>query len=258
MYPILHFRIANIAQVFIPTYSLFASIGLFFFMITLYVRLKEIEFPFRNYLLLVFCMVVGVGIGSKTLFFLTKLPDVFSDFSFNKMVETLITSGFVFYGGLFGALVALKVFALISHISFSRLSAIASPAFPLFHAWGRIGCLFAGCCYGKPATWGIALQKEPDVFRIPIQLIESCCLLIIFLLLLYLDRKPKYRSSLMKVYLLSYAICRFILEFFRGDEIRGIWFGLSTSQWISLFILVWLLGSFFYLPMTKRSIHWHC
>lgn len=253
MYPLLHFHIANIAQISISTYSLFACIGLFFFMLMLYVRVKEIDLSFQAYLILVFCMVVGAGIGSKALFFLTKLPDVFSDFSFVNLTKTLITSGFVFYGGLFGALAASKLFSHMFHIPFSQLSIIIAPALPLFHAWGRIGCLFAGCCYGKVATWGVVFQKDPNVLRIPIQLIESCCLLIIFFFLLYLDRKPQYRLSLMKVYLLSYAICRFILEFFRGDEIRGIWFGLSTSQWISLFILAWLIGSFCYNSTAKQD-----
>ena len=53
--------------------------------------------------------------------------------------------------------------------------------FAAFHMFGRIGCFFAGCCYGKEANWGFALENEPEILRIPIQLIESGCIFIILL-----------------------------------------------------------------------------
>ena len=75
-----------------------------------------------------------------------------------------------------------------------------------------------------------------DVCRLPVQLIESVCNLLIFLLIFYLFQKRIMEKRLIFLYMLIYPVVRFTLEFFRGDEIRGFVFGLSTSQWISIFL----------------------
>ncbi len=69
-----------------------------------------------------------------------------------------------------------------------------------------------------------------------VQLIESGCNLLIFLLIFYLFQKRIMEKRLIFLYMLIYPVVRFTLEFFRGDEIRGFVFGLSTSQWISIFL----------------------
>lgn len=206
-------------------------------MLFVYFRIQRLQLDFRDFLLMLLCMAVGVGLGSKALFVVTKLPEILNDFSIARTLYIVVTSGFVFYGGLAGAILGLYCFSRYKRQSFRALSQIVVPGFPLFHFWGRLGCFFAGCCYGKEASWGIPMAKEPDVPRIPVQLFEAGCILAIFLLLLWLERASKGEAPMLTVYLLTYALCRFILEFFRGDAVRGIWLGLSTSQWISLFIL---------------------
>ncbi len=242
MYPVIHIPFFGILTFHFPAYALFAFAGLLFLMLFLYFRVKQISMDFRMFLLMILCMAVGVGIGSKALFVVTKLPEILNDFSPARALYIVITSGFVFYGGLLGAILGLYLFGRCQHLSFHTLSQIVAPGFPLFHFWGRLGCFFAGCCYGKEAAWGIPMEKEPDIPRIPIQLFEACCVLLIFLLLLWLERVFKGEAPLLNVYLLLYALCRFILEFFRGDTVRGIWRGLSTSQWISLFIVLILFA----------------
>ena len=74
--------------------------------------------------------------------------------------------------------------------------------------------------------------------RVPTQLIESVSEFSLFIILLIIERK-KNDTDLLRIYLVAYAVIRFINEFFRGDEIRGVFLGLSTSQWISLMILVY-------------------
>ena len=143
-----------------------------------------------------------------------------------------------------------KVFRLNGQTFLDQIA----PAFLLFHFWGRIGCFFAGCCYGKPADWGIAMQQTPDVPRIPIQLIETGCLLVIFTGLLLLQRRRSHAPAL-RIYLISYAVCRFALEFFRGDELRGIWLGRSTSQWISLAIILYFALAALLTDMNHRIHH---
>lgn len=238
---IFEITIPQIIHITIPAYALFTFVGLFCMMLFLYFRVQKIELSFALFLVLIAFMIIGVGIGSKFLFVLTKLPDILSDFSIGKTLHIIIISGFVFYGGLFGAIIGLWLFSKAFKLSFSVLSDIVSPGFPLFHLWGRIGCFFAGCCYGKEASWGFALQDEPNVLRIPIQLFESFFLLCIFLILIGLEKREHRSAPLLYAYLFLYSICRFVLEFYRGDEVRGIWFGLSTSQWISIGIFVYII-----------------
>lgn len=238
---IFEITIPQIIHITIPAYALFAFVGLFCMMLFLYFRVQKIELSFAHFLALIAFMAIGVGIGSKFLFILTKLPDILSDFSIGRTLHIIIISGFVFYGGLLGAIIGLWLFSKVFQVPFLVLADIVAPGFPLFHLWGRIGCFFAGCCYRKEASWGFALQDEPNVLRIPIQLFESFFLLCIFLILIGLEKRVHKGTTLLHTYLFLYSICRFALEFYRGDEVRGIWFGLSTSQWISIGIFIYII-----------------
>lgn len=255
MCPVIHVPLFGIVTFQFPAYALFAFVGLLFLMLLLYFRVRQISMEFRTFLLMILCMAVGVGVGSKALFVVTKLPEILSDFSLGRSLYIVITSGFVFYGGLLGAILGLYLFSRYQHLPFHTLAQIAAPGFPLFHFWGRLGCFFAGCCYGKEAAWGIPLAKEPEIPRIPIQLFEVCCILAIFLLLLWLEWAFRGEVPLLTVYLAIYAICRFVLEFFRGDTVRGIWLGLSTSQWVSLLILLVLLVRKIVQKRKRRGDH---
>lgn len=245
MYP--HF------EIIIPAYALFTCIGLFFMMLAIYYRSKKLQISFESFLLLMGILAAGAVLGSKCLFIITQIPQIIDNFSIHKTIVIIIRSGFVFYGGLFGAIFGAWLFARYNHFKVQDLMNVITPGFAIFHVFGRMGCFFGGCCYGKIATRGIALYDEPGVLRIPIQLIESGCILLIFIVLLYIDKKIK-NISLLSVYLAMYAICRFVLEFFRGDAIRGIWWGISTSQIISLLILLALLIRFIFKrkPMKKN------
>ena len=115
------------------------------------------------------------------------------------------------------------------------------PCIPLGHAIGRVGCLFAGCCYGLPYNGIGAIHLNPvgithPVF--PVQLLEAVLNLILSGCLLLYSRKKPSGYSLLFLYLICYAVIRFLLEFLRGDQIRGLFIGLSTSQWISLLMLL--------------------
>ena len=105
----------------------------------------------------------------------------------------------------------------------------------------------AGCCYGIESKVGFTVHGNTvnpsinGVNRFPVQLVEALCNLLIFILLFVLHRKGKFKNRLLVVYFFVYPVVRFILEFFRGDEIRGFIFGLSTSQIISILLFVFAL-----------------
>ena len=202
-------------------------------MMIIYIRKRRILFS--EYLILIGSMVLGAALGSKLLFFITQIPDIIAYFSIEYLFYKIITGGFVFYGGLFGAILGCCIFARTKKYNVAEMLNLVAPGYAIFHVFGRIGCFFAGCCYGKPANWGFALWSEPEVLRIPVQLIESAFLLCLVFVLLRREKTGK--TDLFRIYIISYAVFRFFIEFWRGDTIRGIWWGLSTSQIISLIIL---------------------
>ena len=227
-----------ILKISVSTFSLFGTVGLLTAALFLYTRAEEYDIGFKNFLILGLMGVVFAFIFSRIIFVISQIPNTSEDFSINKSIQWLFTGGIVFYGGLIGFLFSVilfcKIFKKDKTVYFSWLT----PAIPLFHMFARIGCLMGGCCYGIESSWGIVLAADPGVVRLPVQLFESICNLFILITLLLYQSKHKVSKYTLYIYLFLYSICRFILEFFRGDAVRGIWLFLSTSQIISLIMLV--------------------
>ena len=150
-------------------------------------------------------------------------------------------SGGVFYGGLIGGLLAAGLYVRKYKLDFRDLTDIVVPSVLLFHACGRVGCFFAGCCYGVEAPWGIVFTQSigaPNgVPLVPVQLFEAGFNLLLMAAMLILKPERKRPGLLLPLYLMAYAAARFTLEFFRGDAGRGVLL-LSTSQWISLLVIL--------------------
>ena len=167
-------------------------------------------------------------------------------------------SGIVFYGGLLGyfGMMWLLFWKLLPK---KRLAwDIVAVSTPLFHAFARIGCYFGhevirGELVWRPCCYGIRMENAFCSHfwdsRFPTQLFESGFNFLLFgvlLALLLKDREEKRRGSLIRIYLIAYAAFRFLIEFLRGDEVRGGYGAFSFSQVVSMFILfgvalAWLL-----------------
>ena len=113
------------------------------------------------------------------------------------------------------------------------------------HVIGRLGCFFAGCCHGRATDmpWGVRFTSgavDPALRGVPVhptQLYEAFCELVLFTVLIRLAPRRRFDGQLALTYALSYSVIRFVIEFFRGDPVRGFVFGvLSTSQFLSLLI----------------------
>lgn len=219
----------------IPTYSLMAGIGGFLALILLYLRAGKFLISFSTFLQIMIVSVFGIFVGSKLLFAFTQIPWLVNNFSFENLILLIPRSGYVFYGGLLGMLLSVRIFVKMKGLSPQITSIYLAPAIPLFHAFGRIGCFLSGCCYGKELESPIELF-DITIYRIPVQLLESAYEFILFGVIIVVSRKKK-DINVLKLYLVLYAAFRFIIEFFRGDIVRGIFLGISTSQWISIIIL---------------------
>lgn len=187
----------------------------------------------------------GMLIGAKLLALITEIPFMIEFhekiFSSVESFAVFFLGGWVFYGGLIGGLVGAWMFCRRWKVDFGAVCDISAPAIPLFHAFGRVGCFLSGCCHGIKWAGGIAFTEAiaaPNgVPLFPVQLVEAGCNLILCVVLSLLRKRFRRSGTLMCVYLVSYAVIRFALEFLRGDAIRGV-FLLSTSQWISAAIVV--------------------
>ena len=204
----------------------------------LYRRRIILNFTLRILIEYLIACSICAFVLSRILFVIALIPSGIIE-SFADIIHYLINGGLVFYGGLFGVMFGIFVVCKFRRRDYSQIINIITPAFPLFHIFGRLGCLLAGCCYGIECTWGVIMHSEPSIIRFPVQFIESLGNIIIFVMLLLVELKFQTHKHNLKVYLISYSLFRFVLEFYRADIIRGIWFGgLSTAQCISLIILI--------------------
>lgn len=191
-------------------------------------------------------LLAGVGalVGAKLLHLITMLPVLVRTrelwMAQPSLLLPLLQSGFVFYGGLLGGLFAVWLYCRRYAVPLAIVAGLVTPAVPLFHAFGRVGCFLAGCCWGVPWHGGVVFHESAGapngVALFPVQLVEAVCNLALFLLLAVLSRRLVEKWRVLPLYLGLYACLRFVLEFFRGDAARGGWL-LSTSQWVSLVIL---------------------
>lgn len=193
---------------------------------------------------------VGAICGAKALYLATVLPVLARDLPLLATEPALfvhkhISSGFVLYGGLAGGALAAKLTARQHKAPLSRYYPALLPALALACGIGRIGCFLAGCCYGVEAPPGcpIAVVFPPGsaapsgVPLVPTQLIEAAFDLLLAPAILLVSRRPRLAPLALHIHLIAYSAMRFVLEFHRGDAIRGFWLGLSTSQWAAIAVL---------------------
>jgi len=190
-------------------------------------------------------IIISALAGAKLLLLVVE----FDTFGRNPAeLLTLLRSGGVFYGGLIAA-VAVALWYLRRHkMPMWTVTDVFAPGIALGHVIGRMGCLFAGCCFGRPADlpWAITFHSEYAAQNVgtplniplhPTQLYEAGAELLILGFLLLIERKGRpFPGRTFWGYLLLYGVSRFFIEFYRGDS-RGMVGDLSTSQFVSLLIV---------------------
>lgn len=224
----------QLGSISLPSYGLCALAGTIVALIVLYFLRKKSPLSEDDTLdALIWAILIGF-VGSKTLYFITDPPSMPE--SWGELWD-LLSSGLVFYGGLIGGLTGVLLVCWKKKKNFFTFTDLILPCFCFAHAAGRIGCLMAGCCFGIEAE-GFLCFTINGVSRLGTQVMEAIflALLGIFLTLLYNSRKLR-RGMVSGLYMVLYAVWRFIIEFYR-DDYRGNVGALSTSQFISLFIFV--------------------
>ncbi len=194
--------------------------------------------PDELFWLTISCLVGGI-LGAKLLFYIVEIKSIIADPS----ILLDVTHGFVVYGGIIGGIFTGYMYCrLRKKEKFLHMFDLVMPSIAVAQAFGRIGCNFAGCCYGREtdSTFHVIFESSQfapnGVELIPTQLIMAGLNFIHFFLLIMIAKKVKAAGQVGGFYLVFYSIGRFFMEYLRDDP-RGSVNILSTSQFISLFIL---------------------
>lgn len=221
-------------------YGAMIAIGVIAAWIVTEYRARKQKLDSEHVFSLVLWGLLGGLICAKLLFWITEWKTIMDDPGY--FLDTL-ADGFVVYGGIIGGIFAGWLYCHLRKADFWKYFDLVMPSVALAQGFGRIGCLLAGCCYGKEtdSLFSITFQNSDfapnHVALIPTQIYSSVLDFLHFVLLIWIAHHKKKDGQVAACYLIFYSIGRFILEFFRGDLIRGNVGSLSTSQFISLFIL---------------------
>lgn len=207
-------------------------------------------------------LILGAVIGARTLFVISYWEESFADKPWQE-IFMVHRGGLVFYGGLIGASLAFAAYSHRRKIPTWTLADALAPSVALGHAFGRMGCLMNGCCYGKPSDlpWAIRFpeshESHPHLVH-PTQIYETLLNLALYAGLAALFRKRRFDGQVFAAYLIAYSILRTFTGLFRGDYSQDQYFlGLTPGQYTSMGIFV--AGSLIWfrrrgLPATTAKI----
>lgn len=215
-------------------------------------RKKQIDSKFADFLFYNSLISIAVGFCFAALF------QAVYDYIKNPASGFCFNGGLTFIGGLIGGVVCfLSIYFIFREKYVTRLYSVISilPCSILIaHAFGRIGCFFAGCCYGKETNFFIGVVFPGLTHPVhPTQLYEAAFLFLLFAVCIYFVTKKDFKYNL-SLYLVAYGVFRFLIEFIRDDD-RGSFIGtLTPSQFWSVIMVFSGICVFFVAKKINRRM----
>jgi phosphatidylglycerol---prolipoprotein diacylglyceryl transferase len=220
MHPIL-FKIGPLS---IHTYGFFLAIGMLTGIFMARSEARRYQLDPDKIMDLCFYIVIAAIVGSR-LFYVLTYPDLY--IAEPMEIIKIWNGGLVFYGGFIGAAIVVIIYLRVHRLPLGKSSDIAAVAMPLGHFFGRIGCFFAGCCYGKVCQmpWAVTFRNPDSLAPLniplhPTQLYESAANLMVYFIMLALRPYKRFDGQLFLIYIILYGVNRSIIEIFR-DDFRG-------------------------------------
>lgn len=256
---------------------------------------------------LAFWILIFGMVGARVLFIIVSWKDYYNLCAAPELVDgsggvqdcfailKFWKGGLVFFGGFIGAAAAAAVYCFKHQVNFLRAADVLIPSLAIGHFFGRLGCVSAGCCYGNVSdvpwsiafpqgsaayvqhlTDGVATRTElfdlgHSLFVHPTQLYEASAELLFFTFLILLRPRKRFHGQVIAAWLILYSLLRFVVEFLRGDTLRGFVFELpipflngvlglpdaeptilSTSQCIGLALLT--AGILIWVTQRKKGL----
>lgn len=231
-------ELIKIGNFTIYTYGFMLAIGIVSALVMALYRGKRRGFNNEEIIDIAFYGVIGGIIGAKLLYLITQAGEIIRDPS---SIKGMITGGFVIYGAIIGGVLSSYIYCRVKGLTFIKYFDLLVPSVAFAQGFGRIGCLMAGCCYGRETTSSIGIVFKRSLYApsgislYPTQIISSVGDFSIAAILLIFAARNKKEGHVAGLYLILYSIGRFLVEFLRGDP-RGTVGVLSTSQFICIFI----------------------
>lgn len=248
MYPGYLFQFKIAGQTYGPTlYGIMIALGLLacFFVLFKYGKILHYNPDFVDFIFYDGIASIIVGFAFAALFQ-----------AFYNFIETGVFEfgGITFLGGLIGGAACFLILYFIFRKKYNTRLCEVITYIPcgilVAHGFGRIGCLFAGCCHGtylgaSYVVGGIKMKGDFGWgYYVPTQLYEALFLFAMFAVISYLVIKRNFKHGL-SLYLLSYGIFRFLIEFLRADHRGEFVSGISPSQFWSLIMIPLAVGVYF-------------
>lgn len=219
-------------------YGIMIGVGVMaaFLILSFYCKRAGVSQKFSDFFFYNGLLSVAVGFGSASLF-----QSVY-DYIENPSKGFRFGGGITFIGGLIGGVIffLLVYFIVRKRIDgkLSQMLSIVPCCITVAHAFGRIGCFFAGCCYGKATDSFLGVKFPQLAYKVhPTQLYEAAFLFLLFAVMAYLVFCKGFKHN-MSVYLICYGIFRFLIEFLRDDHRGALVAGMSPSQFWSVLMIV--------------------
>lgn len=225
----------------VSTYWVAILIGVIVMAAVNLARCKRFEMGKGTSLVVTLLVALGGIAGAKILFFLEQIG------STNPVIN--VGAGFSFYGTMFGLPLFLLLYSRIFGVRAARFFDFCTPGIVMMFAIIKLGCFLSGCCTGIEADWGIVFPGDTTA-RIPAQLFEMAGALAIFAGVLLCEKFWKREGMLYPVFLGSYGVIRFAVEFLRDTEKNLA--GLSAGQIWSLVAIV-AAAAIFAVALTKKK-----
>lgn len=248
----MHKELFSIGPFTANSYGLMIALGVIAAYIVVQYRGKRLKIDLQYIDSIALCILVGGIGGAKILYWLTQIQEIIK----NPSILLDFTDGFVVYGGLIGGILATYLYCRKKRLPFMEYFDLIIPSVALAQGFGRIGCFLAGCCYGiQTSHFGVIFPAgslaPSGVPLLPTQLLSSALNFLHFFILIFYSKKKKADGQVAALYLILYSAGRFVLEFFRGDLIRGTVGALTTSQFIAIFLF--LFGCALFIIKNKRA-----
>jgi phosphatidylglycerol:prolipoprotein diacylglycerol transferase len=226
-----------------------AALGLIFgLMLIVHLGRRQGLDPEKLWNLGIIAVLSGI-IGAKVLYIFNELG-YYRDHPGELFSFSTLQAGGVWSGGVVLALIMCIWYMRRHQMPILRTCDVFAPGLALGHAFGRMGCFAAGCCYGKVTNvpWAVTFHNPlaNEIVGTPLgvplhptQLYEMVVELANCLFLVWLIRRKKFEGEILGTYLIIYGVARYFIEFFRGDPGRGQVLGfMTTTQAISICLVI--------------------
>jgi phosphatidylglycerol:prolipoprotein diacylglycerol transferase len=243
-------QLIHIGNFALPTYGFLVSLGVVVAILLIQKLAKAQGMdPDKVWNLAIIFVFAGI-VGAKLLMFIAEW-DTYAANPREIFTLSTLQAGGVFSGGVVLAVIAGAWYMRRNHMPGLRTADVFAPGLALGHAFGRLGCFSAGCCFGRETTlpWGVVFHNPlaHEVGGVPLgvhvhptQIYEMLVELANFAILFWMLKHKKFEGQVVGAYMFIYGVARFFLEFLRGDPGRGQLFGtwMTETQGIALAMVI--------------------